>query len=78
MRPELAAFWSFIAAAAAGVADDSRRTLADHARGSDDESFRRTAQRHLAAAPSVSPPTLSANSTAIIGEIESALGRPTR
>jgi hypothetical protein len=71
VRPEKAAYWSFIAADAAGVADESRRALAEHARESDDEAFRRAAQRHLAAPPARQ--TLSPAATAAIAQIEAAL-----
>jgi hypothetical protein len=78
MRPEAAAYLSFIAATAAGLSDDSRRALTDHARESDDESFRRAAQRHLAAAVPSASPSLSPASVAAIAEIEAALGPPRR
>ena len=72
LRPERAAYFSFIAANAAGISDDSRRALTDHARKSEDEAFRRAAQRHLAAGrPAASPTGLSASSNAVIAEIES-------
>jgi hypothetical protein len=74
LAPHTAAYWSFIAATAAGVSDDTRRVLADHARQSDDESFRRAAQRHLAAAVASASPTLSPTSTAALAEIEASLG----
>jgi hypothetical protein len=77
-RPAMAAYWSFIAATAAGISDDSRRALADYARESADESFRRAAQRHLAAALPSTRPTLSPGSDAVIAAIEGALGSPQR
>src|SRR5262249_22702225 len=78
LRPATAAYWSFIAASAAGISDDSRRALAEHARQSDDESFRRAAQRRLAAALPSAGPILSPGSTAAIAEIEAALLPPRR
>jgi hypothetical protein len=74
LGPHTAAYWSFIAATAAGVSNDTRRVLADHARQSDDEWFRRAAQRHLAAAVPSASPALSPASTAALDEIEASLG----
>jgi hypothetical protein len=76
VRPDVVAYWSFIAATAAGVSDDSRGALEACARQSDDEWFRRAAQRHLAAAVPSASPTLSPASAAAIAEIEAALGPP--
>jgi hypothetical protein len=76
LRPEVAAYWSFIAATVAGTSDDSRSALAAYARQSDDESFRRAAQRHLAAAVPSASPALSPASSAAIAEIEAAVGAP--
>jgi hypothetical protein len=76
LGPHTAAYWSFIAATAAGVSDDTRRALADHARQSDDESFRRAAQRHLATAVPSASPALSPGSTAALAEIAASLGLP--
>jgi hypothetical protein len=78
LRPEVAAYWSFIAATAAGLSNDTRSALAAYARHSDDESFRRAAQRHLTAAVPSASPVLSPASIAAIAEIEAAVGRPAR
>ena len=78
LRPDVATYWSFIAATAAGLSDDSRLALADYARQSDDESFRRAAQRHLAAAVPSARPALSPAAVAALAEIEAALGPPRR
>jgi hypothetical protein len=49
LSPRSKAYWIFIASQAAGVHDDdARRTLASYADATSDETFRRTAQRHLA------------------------------
>ena len=77
-RPDTAAYWSFIAATAAGVADDSRRILVDYARQSDDEAFRRAAERHLSATLPAAAPILSDGSMAVIAEIDAKLRPPGR
>jgi len=69
------AYWSFVAAQAAGAGDDAglRRALADCARAGDDESFRRAAERHLAAPARSAAVALSPGSLATIARIEAAL-----
>jgi hypothetical protein len=77
LRPDRAAYWSFVAASTAGVADESRSALAHAADASDDESFRRTAQRRLAAALPEAGPALSPPAAAVIAAIEAAAGHRT-
>ncbi len=77
MTADTTAYWCFVAASTAGVADGSRQALADHARASDDGSFRRAAQRRLAAAVRPAAPILSPGSSAVVADIERALGGPT-
>jgi hypothetical protein len=74
LPPDRAAYWAFVAASAAGVAEGSRDALTRLAGDSDDESFRLAAQRHLAAALPAAPPALSPGATAVIAEIEAAVG----
>jgi hypothetical protein len=52
LSPKQKAYWLFVAVEAAGIDDDVvRRTLISCADATDDETFRRAAQRHLAAPP---------------------------
>ena len=68
------AYWSFIAAQAAGAEDDeARRVLVSFARDADDETFRRRAQRHLEAAGPRRGPVLCTESLEIIATVEETI-----
>jgi len=68
------AYWSFIAAQAAGTEDDeARRVLVSFARDADDETFRRRAQRHLEAAGPRRGPVLCTESLEIIVTVEETI-----
>lgn len=74
VRPRNKAYWTFIADRAAGTLDEAARcALASHVRAADDETFRRTAQRHLDAGPTSGGVALSAESRATIEAIEKTL-----
>jgi hypothetical protein len=74
LRARDKAYWIVIANRAAAIHhEDARRVLASHARTTDDETFRRRAERILEAAPGSPGPALSAESRATIVAIENAL-----
>ena len=65
-----------IAGQAAGTDhEEARRVLGSYARSADDETFCKTAQRHLDAGPTPSGAILSAESRATIAAIERPLGK---
>jgi membrane associated rhomboid family serine protease len=77
LAAERKAYWSVVAANAAGAVDEeARRTLTDHAAASDNEGFRLDAQRLLMAAPVPGGVVLSPESAAKIAELEQALLNP--
>jgi hypothetical protein len=79
LSPRAKAYWIFLAGQAAGTYDeDARRVLESCARATDDESFRRTAQRHLDAGPTPGGVALSAESRATVAAIERTLAKPKR
>jgi hypothetical protein len=79
LRPRAKAYWIFVAGQAAGTHDeDARRVLESCVRTTDDESFRRTAQRHLDAGPTPGGVALSAESRATVAAIEKTLAKPKR
>lgn len=68
------AYWSVVAANAAGIADEAaRRALADCARASREDAFRRAALRQLSVTVPRAAVVLSANSQAWIADIERSL-----
>jgi hypothetical protein len=68
------AYWTLIASRAAGTQnDEARRVLASYASATDDEGFRRRAERLLETAMTAAVPALSVESRATIAAIEDAL-----
>jgi hypothetical protein len=79
VRPRNKAYWISIAGQTAETRDEeARRVLASYVRGADDETFRRTAQRHLDAGPTPGGAALCAESRATIAAIEKTLGKTKR
>ena len=79
VRPRNKAYWIFVAGRVAGTPDtDARRVLASDVATADDETFRRAAQRHLAAGRIPGGASLSASSHATISTIEKALAKNKR
>jgi hypothetical protein len=74
VRARNKAYWIFIAnTAAGGYGEEARLALASHVGPDADETFRRIAQRHLDAAPTLCGATLSAESRGTIAAIETTL-----
>jgi len=71
LSPRMKSYWVFIVSQAAGNdQEEARRVLGSYARSADDETFCKTAQRHLDAGPKPGGAILSAESRAIIAVIE--------
>ena len=76
LSPRMKAYWVFIVSQAAGNdQEEARRVLGSYARSADDETFCKTAQRHLDAGPTPGGAILSAESRATIAAIERPLGK---
>jgi hypothetical protein len=74
VRARNKAYWIFIAnTAAGGCGEEARLALAAYVGPDADETFRRIAQRHLDAAPTLCGATLSAESRGTIAAIETTL-----
>ena len=76
VRSRNKAYWIFIASQAAGTHDeDARHVLASYMHAIDDETFHRSAQRHLGAGPTPRGVVLSMESRMVMDAIEKMLAK---